>query len=54
VTSVETLYLSTCLLLSFVLRRCCTVNWVPKLLMRAISNVHTDRKFPYPGVAVGT
>ena len=37
---------STCLSWRFVLKRFCILNWVTKILMRAISNVHADRTFP--------
>jgi len=43
-----TYYLRTCLSWSFVLTRCCTLTWVTKILMRAISNVHAGRRFPSP------
>ena len=49
-------YLSTCLSRSFVLTRRCTLSWVTKILMWAISNVHADRlwrggrRFPTPDV----
>jgi len=41
--------LSTCLSWSFVLTWFCTINWLTKILMRAISNVHAGRRFPTPG-----
>ena len=44
------LYLTTCVSWSFVLTRCCTLTWVTKILMRAISNVHAGRRFPAPVV----
>jgi len=42
-------YLSTCLSWSFVLRWFCTLIWVTKILMRAMSNVHAGRRFHTPG-----
>ena len=45
-----TYYLRICLSCSFVLTRFCTLNWVTKILMRAISNVHAGRRFPTLGV----
>jgi len=34
----------TCLSRSFGLTRCCTLAWVTKIMMRAISNVHAGRR----------
>jgi len=51
-----TYYVSTCLSWSSVLRRCCTLTWITKILMRTISNVHggriwpADRGFPTPAL----
>jgi len=47
-----TYYLSTCLSWSFVLTRCCTLNWVTKILMWAMLNVHTGCRFPTPGLGL--
>jgi len=41
-----TYYLSTCLSWSFLLRRCCALVWVTKILMRTISNIHVDCIWP--------
>jgi len=38
--------LSTCLSWSFVLAWFCTLNWVTKILMQAIPNVHAGRIWP--------
>ena len=51
-----TYYLSTCLSRSFVLTRWCTLTWVTKIMLRAISNVHAGRigpaarRFPTPAL----
>jgi len=34
------------LIMSFFLTRCCTLTWVMKIMLRAISNVHAGRRFP--------
>ena len=44
------LTICTCLSWSFVLTRCCTLTWVTKILMTAISNVHASRRFPTPAL----
>jgi len=43
-----TYYLSTRLSWRFALTRFCILNWVTKLLMRAMLNVHAGRRFPTP------
>ena len=49
-------YLSNCLSWSLVLTQRCTLTWVMKILMWAISNVHVDRiwpagrRFPIPAI----
>ena len=40
-----TYYLSTCLSWCSVLKRCCTLTWISKILMQAIWNVHAGRRF---------
>jgi len=47
VTSLD-LVSNTCLSWSFVLTRCCTLTWVTKILIRAISNVYAGCRFPTP------
>jgi len=50
------LYLSTCLSWGIVMMGSCALNWVTKILMRAISNVHAGRiwsagrRFPIPAL----
>jgi len=45
-------YLTTCLSWCLVLKRCCTLTWVRKIMLRAISSVYAGRRFPTPGLDV--